>query len=268
MQRRRVLIGLVAGIPLFAGCNSGSNGGGNNTTQSTAGSGTTADDATTATTVATTMTETAQKTATRTQTATATFTPTRTATSQLTADTTAPETAGMATTAGSMDIDLSDRETYSSDSYPYTIEYPSEWRINETDPTAVSFTSPGTPGELTIYTTEGAPSSITLEQATEQFLSGYQQSAGESELEHETLDRREVTLPNDHTAIYLDLRLSSAEAALSIRQSAVLTLVGDSLYTAATTFPELAYSSTVDQQVEAILMSLTVSGEPSSTASI
>jgi hypothetical protein len=133
----------------------------------------------------------------------------------------------MTTAMQSMEMDLSDRETYSNDSYPYTIEYPGEWRVDETDPTEVSFTSPSTPGELTVYLREGAPSSVTLEQATDQFLSGYQQSAGQNDLEHETLDRREVTLPNDHAAVYLDLRLSSADVAMQIRQNAVLTLVGE-----------------------------------------
>lgn len=268
MQRRRVLTGLIAGASLLAGCSS-TDGSGGNATQSANGSDTTAGNESTATTVATTMTETARETATRTRTrtqtrtATATPTPTETATARPTSATTAAETAAMATTMQSMQMDLSDRETYSSDSYPYTIEYPTEWRVDETDPTEVSFTSPATPGELTIYISEDAPSSVTLEQATDQFLSGYQQSAGESDLEHETLDRREVTLPNEYDAIYLDLRLSSADVAMRIRQNAVLTLVGDTLYTAAITLPEPAYSSSVDQQTEEMLLSLTVSEEAS-----
>ena len=266
MQRRRVLTGLIAGASLLAGCSSTDGGSGDNATQSTNGSDTTGNESTT-TTVATTMTETARETATRTRTqprtATTTPTPTETATSRPTSATTASETAAMATTMRSMEIDLSDRETYSSDTYPYTIEYPTEWRIDETDPTEVSFTSPSTPGEITIYISEDAPSSVTLEQATDQFLSGYQQSAGESDLEHETLDRREVTLPNEYDAVYLDLRLSSPDVAVRIRQNAVLTLVGDTLYTAATTLPEPAYSSPVDQQTEEMLLSLTVSEDAS-----
>ena len=269
MQRRRVLAGLTAGFTLLAGCNSstGNNSSGNDSTQSTNGSNTSADDGTTATAVATTMAETAQETATQTatqtqtQTATATPTPMQTATSQPTAETTAAETAAMGTATGAGSLDLSDRETYSSDSYPYTIEYPNDWQVDETDPTEVSFTSPDLPSELTVYLIEDAPSSMTLEQATEQFLSGYQQSSGENEMESETLDRREVTLSNDNQAIFLDLRLSSAESSVSIRQNAVLTLVGDTLYTAASTIPEMVYSSEVGQQVEDMLLSLTVSDD-------
>ncbi|EMA56766.1 hypothetical protein C451_00635 [Halococcus thailandensis JCM 13552] len=220
------------------------------------------------------MAETAQETATQTetqtqtQTATATPTPTQTATSQPTAETTAGGTAAMGTATGSGSLDLSNRETYSSNSYPYTIEYPSDWQVDETDPTEVSFTASDTPSSLTVYLREGAPSSVTLEQATEQFLSGYQQSAGENEMTNETLDRREVTLSNDNRAIFLDLRLSSAESSVSIRQNAVLTLVGDTLYTAASTIPEMVYSSEVGQQVEDMLLSLTVSGDSESTDTV
>lgn len=299
MQRRRVLVGLTAGLSLLAGCNSANGGAnnstgndstGNNASQSTSDSNTTTGDSATATTVATTMAETAQQTATQTQiqtqtrtqirtqtqtattiptpTRTATTTPTtmRTATSQPTAGGTTAGTTGTAT--GSMDIDLSNRETYRSSSYPYTIEYPAGWQVDETDPTEVSFTSRSTPSELTVYLAEGAPSSVTLEQVTAQFLRGYQQSAGESGLENEVLDRREVTLPNDHSAIVLDLRLSAAESAVHVRQGAVLTLVGDTVYTAAITIPEMAYSSAVDQQVEDTLLSLTVSGGSGSTVSV
>ena len=270
MQRRRVLVGLTAGFSLLAGCNgsTGNNSSGNNSTQSTNGSNTSAGGETTATTVATTMAETAQETATQTQTqtqtATATPTPTQTATSQPTAEPTAAGTAAM----GEGSLDLSDRETYSSDSYPYTIEYPSNWQVDETDPTEVSFTAANMPSSLTVFLREGAPSSVTLDQATEQFLSGYQQSAGENEMTNETLDRREVTLPNDNRAIFLDLRLSSAEASMSIRQNAVLTLVGDTLYTAASTIPEMVYSSEVGQQVEDMLLSLTISGGSESTVTV
>jgi hypothetical protein len=278
MQRRRVLAGLTAGFTLLAGCNgsTGNNSSGNNSTQSTNRSNTSAGDETTATTVATTMAETAQETATQTETqtqtqtatATATPTPTQTATSQPTAETTADGTAAMETATGSGSLDLSNRETYSSNSYPYTIEYPSDWQVDETDPTEVSFTASDTPSSLTVYLREGAPSSVTLEQATEQFLSGYQQSAGENEMTNETLDRREVTLSNDNRAIFLDLRLSSAESSVSIRQNAVLTLVGDTLYTAASTIPEMVYSSEVGQQVEDMLLSLTVSGDSESTVTV
>lgn len=268
MQRRRVLTGLIAGASLLAGCSSTDDGG--DATQSTNGSDTTGDEST-ATAVATTMTETARETATqtrtRTRTATATSTPTRTATARSTTGLTAVETAGTATTARSMEMDISDRETYSNDSYPYTIEYPNEWRIDETDPTEIAFTSPSTPGELDVYVSEGAPPSMTLERATDQFLSGYQQSAGENELEHETLDRREVTLPNDHAAVYLDLRLGSTDVDMRIRQNAVLTLVGETLYTAAITLPEPAYSPPTDQQTEEMLLSLTVD-DAASTVSV
>ncbi|WP_239640501.1 MULTISPECIES: hypothetical protein [Halococcus] len=188
----------------------------------------------------------------------------QTATSQPTAEPTAAGTAAM----GEGSLDLSDRETYSSDSYPYTIEYPSNWQVDETDPTEVSFTAANMPSSLTVFLREGAPSSVTLDQATEQFLSGYQQSAGENEMTNETLDRREVTLPNDSRATFLDLRLSSAEASMNIRQNAVLTLVGDTLYTAASTIPEMVYSSEVGQQVEDMLLSLTISGGSESTVTV
>lgn len=55
---------------------------------------------------------------------------------------------------------------------------------------------------------------------------------------------------------------------MNIRQNAVLTLVGDTLYTAASTIPEMVYSSEVGQQVEDMLLSLTISGGSESTVTV
>jgi hypothetical protein len=160
---------------------------------------------------------------------------------------------------GSMDIDLSDRETYTSDSYSYTIEYPTGWSVTETDPTSVSFIAPSSPASLGVFVSEDAPSSATLDKATAMFLRGYKQSAAQDNGQVETLNRQQVTLSNGNRAVVLEIQATVASG-VSVRQNLIITLVNNTLYAAAMTIPESAYTSTVDQETTEILTSLTISG--------
>lgn len=270
MQRRRVLAGLAAGMALFAGCGGnggGGNGGGNNTTEPSSGAGTPLDPATptTSTPAMTTIAETTRETATQTATATPTPTATPTATPMPTAGPTEAGTAELGTATGSMDIDLSERETYENDDYAYTVEYPTEWNVDDSDPTSVSFTASASPSTMTVLAQEGAASSSTLDQAAENFLTGYQQSAGEEGGSTEILNQEDVTLPNDHPGRLFDFRLSSS--GVSVRQKAVITLVDDTMYAGTIVIPEGIYTSSVGEQADEILTSLTVSGGSTTTTS-
>lgn len=292
MQRRRVLVGLAAGgMSLIAGCNSG--GGGNNssngsgggntsadtkTSQSASGAGTSltpngSETATAATTaLATTTAETARETATQTQTQTQTAAPasiqpetpmttqiavpvTSSTSSSLTS--TAMGTAGSGMTTGSMDIDLSDRETYTNDTYSYTIEYPTGWSTTDTDPTSVTFSSSGAPANLQVSITEDIPSSTTLQSATSEFLSGYKQSAEQDGGSVEIQNRKQVTLSNGNPAVLLAAQIGVNE--VTLRQKLLFTITDSNIYAAVVTIPEPAYTSSVNQQSAEMLTSLTIS---------
>jgi hypothetical protein len=296
MQRRRVLVGLAAGgMSLIAGCNSG--GGGNNssngsgggntsadtkTSQSASGAGTSltpngSETATAATTaLATTTAETARETATQTQTQTQTAAPasiqpetpmttqiavsmtsSTSSSSSSSFTSTAMGTAGSGMTTGSMDIDLSDRETYTNDTYSYTIEYPTGWSTTDTDPTSVTFSSSGAPANLQVSITEDIPSSTTLQSATSEFLSGYKQSAEQDGGSVEIQNRKQVTLSNGNPAVLLAAQIGVNE--VTLRQKLLFTITDSNIYAAVVTIPEPAYTSSVDQQSTEMLTSLTIS---------
>ena len=283
---------LIAGCNSGGGGNNSSNGssgngssGGNTsadteTSQSTGGAGTSLTSngsetaAATTTALATTTAETARETATRTQTQTAAPTTMQTATPittqtavPMTSSTSSPSsasptstamgTAGSGTTTGSMDIDLSDRETYTNDTYSYTIEYPTEWSTTDSDPSSVSFTSSGVPANMQVSITEDIPSSTTLQSATSEFLSGYKQSAEQDGGSVEIQNRKQVTLSNDNPAVLLAAQIGVN--GVNVRQNLLFTIANSNIYAAILTIPEPAYTSSVDRQSTEMLTSLTIS---------
>lgn len=291
MERRRLLAGLAtAGVTLIAGCSgsggsntNGSDGSGSNsnasggnggsesgtetgTSLTTGGSETTI---ATTTAAATTMVETAQQTATTT--AMATPMPTAIATSTAPQTTSPPSTdqstaggsSGPGMVTGSMNIDLSDHETYTNDTYSYTIEYPAGWSVTDTDPTSVSFTSQNVPASMQVSLTEDAPSSATLDKIIAKFLSGYKQSAKQNNASVKIQNRQQMTLPNGNRAVIFDTQITMDAA--DVRQTFLFTLVDSTVYMAAITIPEAAYTSTVGKESKEILTSLTISGSSTSS---
>jgi hypothetical protein len=160
-------------------------------------------------------------------------------------------------TTGSMDIDLSDRETYTNDTYSYTIEYPTGWSTTDTDPTSVTFSSSGAPANLQVSITEDIPSSTTLQSATSEFLSGYKQSAEQDGGSVEIQNRKQVTLSNGNPAVLLAAQIGVNE--VTLRQKLLFTITDSNIYAAVVTIPEPAYTSSVDQQSTEMLTSLTIS---------
>jgi len=286
-------------MSLIAGCNSGGEGnnssngssgngssGGNTspdteTSQSISSAGTSLTSngsetaAATTTELAATTAETARETATQTQTQTAappsmqTATPmmtqaavpmtSSTSSSSLTSTAMGTADSGMAT--GSMEIDLSDRETYTNDTYSYTIEYPTGWSTTDTDPTSVTFSpssaSANAPANLHVNITEDIPSSTTLQSATSEFLSGYKQSAEQDGGSVEIQNRKQVTLSNGNPAVLLAAQIGVN--GVNLRQKLLFTIANSNIYAAAATIPEPAYTSSVDQQSTEMLTSLTIS---------
>lgn len=230
MNRRRVLLGLTAGIPLLAGCSTPFSTTENNTpTQSPTA----------------TVTETARATATHTTTSTATATP------PSAADAWPTDTA----TEDGAELDLSTRETYTNDSYAYTIEYPASWAIDDTDSTSVTIGS--RVGALVVEVMEDVPSSLTPEDIAPVFIEGYKESIEEEGGSVEELDRQDRALPNDHDGKMIYLRMEQAENIF--QQKLLLTVANGIGYAALIMVPDTVYTSAIGTSMETILLTLTIS---------
>lgn len=231
MNRRRVLLGLTAGIPFLAGCSSYFD---TNESSTETKSPTT-----------TTVAETAQATATQTTMSTATETP------PSGVDTWPTETA----TAGAREPDLSARETYVNDRYTYTIDYPAGWSVDASDPSSVTIESQG--GVLLASVMDDIPSSITTEEIAPVFIEGFKDSAEEEGGSVEELDRRDQTLPNGHDGKLIDLRME--QAANVFQQKMLLTVVNEIAYAAIIMLPDVVFTSDIEESMEEIVLSLTIS---------
>lgn len=234
MNRRRVLLGFTAGIPLLAGCSMSFDTNGNNTT--------------TQSPTATTVAETARTTATETQIPTATESP------PSVPDTWPTETATEQATEA-MEPGLGTRETYTNDRYVYTIEYPTGWRIDAADSSAVTISS--NVGVLRIEMMEDIPSSLTAEEIAPVFLEGYKESIEEEGGSVEETGRGNATLPNGHNSKVVDLRMEQATNVF--QQKILLTVVNGIGYVAVIMVPDVIYTSDVEANMDEILLTLTIS---------
>lgn len=283
MQRRRVLAGLAAGgVSLLAGCSSnGDDGSGNNTTQSSNGGENGGNDGnggegtplvpTVTTTAAATIATTAQQTATQmatTPSLTAVVEPTTagpipapmtTGSSPSTTASTGTETTGPSTTTGSIDIDLSNLETYTGNSF--TIKRPAGWSVTTSTSDETTFQSSTGIGTVTVSTTT-VPSSATTEQLVSKFLKEYRQKSKETDVSLKILDKQTVTLSNGNSGKMVSLQLDAGP--VTVRQEVLFTLVNGIAYVAAVTVPKSAYTSSTAKQIEKILLSLTITGNSSS----
>lgn len=271
MNRRHVLCGLVGGIPLFAGCSALTGGdgsdGGNESTGTTHGGG---EATTAATTAAETAIETTQAaTATPTPAATATSTPTATETpmataAPTTATTPAQTTAGspateQATTAGGptsgeVVIDPSQLETYSSESYPYSIGYPAGWTVDASNPTDVRI-EPSTGFALEqIIATEGV-SGVTVDTFVSRLVEVFKQQFNT----YRVTNRQNVTLPNGNPGVVLDVTIADpAFPGVTIRGKYLFAVVDGTAYIVQLLVANNSYTPEVEQGLTAILNSFTV----------
>lgn len=256
MKRRRVLTGFAAGVLLLTGCMSDDSNSGNETTQST----TNIDESspTPSATTTATITETTEETATQTSTTTpipslttSATTPTPSLTSISPSKSSVIETAEPGTVTRSILNDFSNRETYISDLYSYSIKYPENWKVYESHPSIVRFAPIDIRAEMVVSVVETTPQSDTPEEAAAFYLRTYPSSVKNIEL----IDLRKVTLPNGRPAILLDVRFTSTA---NFRQNVLITVANNFRYTVAITIPESAYTSAVSQQLDEIVTSFTI----------
>lgn len=264
MHRRHVLQGLVAGVPLFAGCSLLAGGDGDNASDGTAtdGGG--------ATTAATDATETVRETATQAATATATATLTATATPPATATPTVipaqPSTETAATeqaptdgatpvgTPGTVTIDLSELTTYTSDTYPYSVERPADWTVDASDPAQIIFEAETGLGQQQILITEGV-GGISLDTLVSLFNDAFSREIDN----YRVLNRRDVTLPNDNPGAILDIEITdSSFEGVVLRGKSVYTIADGTAYGVLIFVLENAYTDEAEETLTGIVESLTI----------
>lgn len=254
MNRRRVLAGIVAGFPFFAGCSALSGGdddnGGDSRNTTGQQNGTTPTETPPPTTAGAKMAETVQQTLT--QTATATLTATmRTA---------APTTTASRMT-GAPVIDPSNLTTYTSETYPFSVKYPADWAIDETpsgQSGAVTFTAPSGVAQMDVGVITEVQRSMSLNRLVTETIRSMKQSAEQGEGTINSVNRREVTLPNGHRAIVVEITgTTSSDAGRQL--SSVITLVNGTAYLVSVSVPKRKHTPTVEQGITKILTSLTVS---------
>ncbi|UPM43428.1 hypothetical protein [Halocatena salina] len=229
MNRRRVLVGLTAGLSSLAGCGTYFDIDGNDTATRSP---------------TTTVTETARTTASNTPVPTATATPPSAADTWPTGTVTEGETAP----------DFSTRETYTNDRYAYTIEYPMGWVVDATDPTAVTIGS--NVGALVVEVMEDVPSSLTVSDIVPVFIEGYKESIEEDGGTIEELDRKDETLSNGHDAMMIDLRME--QNATVLQQKILLTVANEIAYVAVIVVSDSVYTAAVEGNMETILLTLSI----------
>ena len=272
MHRRHLLCGLVAGVPLFAGCNmltGGGNGG-------ESGTGTEGGETTQAASVTETATATATRVTTAAATATATSTPTPPATATALPSATATDadgtqsgtameptartdtsgrtTGGATPGAGAVSIDPSELTTYESDAYPYSVERPADWTVDASDPTQVVFEPAGGLAQEQALVIEDVG-----DVGLDAFVSLFNDTLGQEFADYRVLDRRSVTLPNDVPGAVLDVEIADPSfGGVTVRGKSVYAVAGGNGYTVVTFVLDEAYDDTTEAAMTQIAESLTI----------
>jgi hypothetical protein len=285
MNRRHVLHGLVACVPLFAGCSLLTGDDGGNASTNTESNATSTSNGTTAT--ATDVAETIRETVTRTTTSTATATPTATATATPSATptptplptamptVTAPQpttgrelteqapTSGATprnTATGTAVIDPAQLTRYTNRRYSYSVKRPAGWIVDESDPTQVIFEPQiGLAQEQAlVFEDVGASSLDRLVSTINGSFKGFFD-------EYRVLNQQEVTLPNGNPGAVLDVRITdSALGDFVLRGKSVYTIADGTAYGVLVFVANNSYTSTVEAAMTEIVESLTIRGRVTS----
>lgn len=259
MHRRQLVVGLTTVIPFLAGCatlldrDSDDDSSDSSTTTSSP-------EPVPSTTTGTTVGEIPQTTHAQTTRSTSTAIPIPTVTSTLTPPSTPSLTAGQTPGTGTALMDPSTFETYTSDTYPFSLKYPGSWRVDPipTDPDrAVMFTAPSGDVGMQVNITQN-PGSESLNQNVRQGIKGFKRSVRQDDGTVNDLGRRNVTLANGNPAAILNI-LATTPSGVKARSMILLTQNNGIVYMVAIFVLERMYSSTVEQGMNTILTSFTIS---------
>lgn len=236
VNRRCVLTGIATGLPFLAGCTQllGTDQGTNKSES----------------------TETTKRLGT-----TATQSATEISTEMSTTNGTTAEGGEIAT------IDPSNLATYTDTKHSYSIKYPEGWEKSDSsdDPalTNVRFS-----GESGFGSTQAFPNTAenlggkpkSLEGIVDVFIDGYKSTFEAFEVKR----KRDMTLPNDHSGIAMDLHIKSQvedgnqTVEIPMRGKAVFALANETVYDLLVVVPKFNYTSTAENGMEKIIASLTI----------
>lgn len=248
MQRRQVLHGLAASLPFLAGCSSLLGSDTETATQTPTANPT----ATTTPTATATSTPTATPSPTPSPTPTPTLTETVTQTTRATA--TAGTPAGTPSEALFVEIDPSQLETYSNSTYGYTVKYPADWSVDESDPAVVGIEPPEGVAHMDVSIEEEMPQGMSLDALIET-INGNLSEALDS---YTVLSQQEVTLPSGQAAKIVDAQIREASFGnYDFHGKYCFTLINEAAYMVQTLVLEQNYAS-VEQALTAIVTSLTI----------
>lgn len=277
MQRRQLLAGIAAGLPLFTGCSTLI---GENSDDETQPIPTPSPTATpTPTTVGTTMTHTAKQTVTQTPTTTTTPTATPTMTTAPTTTTTttatptetvtqatqtatqmvtqmATDTAtGTATGSRSITIDLSQLATYSNLKLGFSVKYPAGWSVRkDTSGDGVGISPSWGIAQIDIDWTRQVSEIATIDL----FISIYKKLFEKNFDDVTFTKEKSVTLPSGQDATVLDARISDVRnSTLDVHIQLCVALVNRTMYSVQFFTTKQTYRSN-RQAINEITTSITI----------
>lgn len=148
-------------------------------------------------------------------------------------------------------LDPGQFQTYENDSFGYSISYPGNWTIDDSQENQVLFTAPEDRGLLLIQ-------AIELEGSIDPFEAYVQANADEfGEIEGvELLGTERVTLPDDQHGFFIDLRVT--ETTVFRTRLLMVQRTPTRFYLCQLSIPEEIYTAEVDSLVRDILTSFTV----------
>jgi hypothetical protein len=249
MNRRHVLTGIAAGMPLLTGCASLlESGGGGTETQST----------TAETPTETEMMTAGQTAAEQTPTLTPTPTPTKTPTPTSTATATPAPTGTASGQSGAVFASMN-LKTYTNNKFSYSVKRPAGWKVEKPKPSTVVFTSSS--GLMLVQAKEipGASGSLSLKA----FIRGYFKSVSGSFDNFEILNKQKRQLPNNHTGTVVNLSASRSSA--TFRGKALFVLVNETIYVVMLLAPKPTYGPSVEKGMKKIITSLTITSSSTAT---
>jgi hypothetical protein len=148
-------------------------------------------------------------------------------------------------------LDPGQFQTYENDSFGYSLSYPGNWTIDDSQENQVLFTAPEDSGLLIAY-------AIELEDPIESFEVYVQTTADEfGEIEGvERLGTERVTLPDDRHGFFIDLRVT--ETTVFRTRLLMVQRTPTRFYLCQLSIPEEIYTDETDSLVRDILTSFTL----------
>lgn len=151
------------------------------------------------------------------------------------------------------DADPSELATYVNEEGGYSIQYPANWEVDESNPERVSIRPETGNGEI-------APGTLGLDQtySPDQLTQALITSTSEQTDNFTVLGVRDITLPSGQEARVIDSMYGIRGTDVVLRSKAVVVQVGDTAYLVEVSLPQEEYTDEFDQVANTVVESLTI----------